>query len=104
MQVAADGEGNGLGFRVTRRIKVAPGVRVNLTASRRGLTTSVTAGPKGVELSVNSRGQKTTTVGFPGSGISHVSRSSAAPASIGGVILAVGVGLLVVRMLAAFIG
>ena len=52
-----------MGFRFQRRIKIAPGVRLNLSKS--GISTSV--GGRGFTL--NSRG--TATVGIPGIGLSY---------------------------------
>jgi hypothetical protein len=52
-----------MGFRFQRRIRIAPGVRLNL--SRSGISTSV--GGRGFTL--NSRG--TATVGIPGTGLSY---------------------------------
>jgi len=52
-----------MGFRFQRRIKIAPGVRLNLSKS--GISTSV--GGRG--LTLNSRG--TATVGIPGTGLSY---------------------------------
>ncbi|MFZ5685925.1 DUF4236 domain-containing protein [Phenylobacterium sp.] len=72
-----------MGFRVQKRIKIAPGVRVSLTGSKRGLTSGVSVGPKGAKVSVNSRGRQTTTLGVPGTGISRVSTSQGAATSFG---------------------
>ena len=52
-----------MAFRFQRRIKIAPGVRLNL--SKNGISTS--AGIPG--LTVNSRG--TVTAGLPGTGLSY---------------------------------
>lgn len=52
-----------MGFRFQRRIRIAPGVRLNL--SRSGISTSV--GGRGFTL--NSRG--TATIGIPGTGLSY---------------------------------
>lgn len=60
----------GLGFR--KSFKVAPGVRFNV--SHRGVGASV--GVKGLRYSVNSRGQRRTTVGIPGTGVYTTSSSS----------------------------
>lgn len=61
-----------MGFRFQRRIRIAPGVRLNL--SRSGISTSV--GGRGFTL--NSRG--TATVGIPGTGLSYRANLNA-PAS-----------------------
>ncbi|MBZ5752605.1 DUF4236 domain-containing protein [Metabacillus rhizolycopersici] len=60
----------GLNFR--KSFKVAPGVRVNVSKSGVGAS----FGGKGLRYSVNSRGQRRTTVGIPGSGLSYTNTSS----------------------------
>jgi len=57
-----------MGFRVRQSIKIAPGVRMNLSTKSVGLS----AGVKGMRVSANSSGRVTRTVSIPGSGISHV--------------------------------
>ena len=52
-----------MGFRFRRRIKIAPGIRLNLSKS--GISTSI--GDNG--LTWNSRG--TVTTGLPGTGLSY---------------------------------
>lgn len=59
-----------IGFR--KSFKVAPGMRINV--SHRGVGASV--GVKGLRYSVNSRGQRRTTAGIPGTGIYATSSSS----------------------------
>lgn len=56
-------------IRFRRSVKIAPGVR--LSVSKTGL--GVSAGARGARYSVHSSGRRTTTVGIPGTGISHVS-------------------------------
>jgi predicted negative regulator of RcsB-dependent stress response len=56
-----------MGFKARRSIKIAPGVRLNVSNKSIGLS----AGVRGARVSVNSRGRTTTTVGIPGTGISH---------------------------------
>lgn len=69
-----------MAFRFQKRIKLLPGVTVNL--SRRGVSTSL--GITGARVTYG-HGQKRTTVGLPGTGISHTSietskqRAQAAP-------------------------
>ena len=69
-----------MAFRFQKRIKLLPGVTVNL--SRRGVSTSL--GVTGARVTFG-HGQRRTTVGLPGSGISHTSietsqqRAQAAP-------------------------
>jgi len=59
-------EGNVMGFRFQKRIKIVPGVTLNL--SRKGVSTSF--GTTGARVTLG-HGQTRTTVGIPGSGISH---------------------------------
>lgn len=65
-----------MAFRFQKRIKLLPGVTLNV--SKGGLSTSV--GVKGARVTVG-RGKTRTTVGLPGTGISHsvVSGSKSAP-------------------------
>ncbi len=67
-----------MGFRFSRRIKLFPGVRLNVSKS--GISTSV--GTRGAWLTFGNRGTR-TTVGIPGTGISytetHVARHESAP-------------------------
>lgn len=49
-----------------------PGLRLNLSAGRRGLTTGLSLGGNGARVSFNSRGEQRTTFGVPGTGLSHV--------------------------------
>mgnify|MGYP000163737350 CR=1 FL=1 len=91
-----------MGFRFQKRIKILPGVSINLSKS--GVSTSV--GPPGAKVTFGN-GKTRTTVGLPGTGISHTSvvsdRSdthpipSAAPSVIGsifGVLGGVLIGLI----------
>lgn len=55
-----------MGFRFQKRVKILPGVRVNLSKS--GVSTSI--GVKGAQVTLG-HGKTRTTVGLPGSGISH---------------------------------
>jgi hypothetical protein len=70
-------------FRLFRRIKIAPGVTINVSKS--GLSTSF--GPKGAKITVGKRGVR-KTVGIPGTGMYYTSLSSpsrepASPATAG---------------------
>jgi len=60
-------------LRVRRSIKLGPGVKLNLNKRSMGLT----VGGRGAHYSVNTRGQRTRTVGLPGTGVSYIDRSSA---------------------------
>ena len=56
--------------RARRSIKVGSGVKVNLNKRSLG----VTVGGRGAHYTVNTRGQRTTSVGIPGTGLSYVDR------------------------------
>ncbi|UDF02994.1 DUF4236 domain-containing protein [Asticcacaulis sp. AND118] len=56
-----------MGFRFRKSIKIAPGVRINL--SKKGVS-STSIGTKGATVNLNEKGAK-TTVGVPGSGLSY---------------------------------
>lgn len=65
-----------MGLRFRKRIKLAPGIHVNL--SRNGISTSI--GPRGLTTNIKPGRKSTTTIGIPGSGLSYTtSGSSAAP-------------------------
>ena len=79
-----------MGFRFRRSIKLAPGVRVNLSKS--GISTSL--GRPG--LTVNLRGDRVkTTAGSPGTGISYSETAkSSGPSPIGAAVLLFLVAIL----------
>ena len=58
--------------RFRRSIRVVPGVKINLNKKSVG----VTVGRRGMHYTVNSKGQQTTSVGLPGTGLSvqHTSK------------------------------
>ncbi len=60
----------GLNFR--KSIKIAPGIRVNI--SKKGLS-SVSVGGKGARVNVSKKGTR-TTVGIPGTGLSYTTNTS----------------------------
>lgn len=62
-----------MGLRFQKRVKIAPGVRVNLSLTR-GVSASF--GPKGFSHNVGLDGKTRTTVGLPGTGLSHTVHSS----------------------------
>ena len=62
-------------LRVRRSIKLGPGLKFNLNKRSVGLT----VGGRGAHYSVNTRGQRTTTVGLPGTGVSYIDRSTGRP-------------------------
>lgn len=90
-----------MGFRFQKRIKILPGVTINLSKS--GVSTSV--GPRGAKLNFGKRGTK-ATVGIPGTGLSYSElldkpvpqAPGAAPGATAGIgfgtLLAIGIVLL----------
>lgn len=82
-----------MGTRFRKRIKIAPGVHLNI--SKTGISTSL--GPRGA--TVNVRGQRVrSSVGIPGSGLSYTEETtgSALPAiiKIALILLVIGYWLL----------
>ena len=55
-----------MGLRFQRRIRVLPGVHLNL--SRSGVGVSV--GGRGAHVGITARGQRYTSIGLPGTGVS----------------------------------
>ena len=60
-----------MGLRLFRRIKIAPGISINLSKS--GISAS--AGVRGARVTLGPRGVR-RTVGIPGTGISYTENSS----------------------------
>jgi hypothetical protein len=84
-----------MGLRFSRSIRIAPGVRLNL--SRSGLSLSV--GARGASVNVGRRGVR-TTVGMPGTGLSYsetVSRERGCASVVLGLVL---VGVVLAGLLA----
>jgi hypothetical protein len=81
------------GLRFQRRIRVLPGVHINLSLSGIG----VSVGPRGLHAGVTARGQRYVSAGLPGMGLSvrqyspmnSTPRLSFWPLAIGIAILAV---------------
>lgn len=63
-----------MGFRFQKRIKILPGITLNVSKS--GLSTSV--GPRGARVTMG-HGKTRVTTGLPGTGISHTSISTNEP-------------------------
>jgi hypothetical protein len=61
-----------MGFRFQKRVKIIPGLRLNISRRNVGLS----AGVKGARLSVNTSGRVTRSVGIPGTGIYNVKSTS----------------------------
>jgi hypothetical protein len=59
-----------MGFRFRKSIRIAPGIRLNISKSG----TSLSVGGKGLTTNISKRGTK-TTVGLPGTGMSYSSFS-----------------------------
>lgn len=62
-----------MGIRFRRRAKIAPGLTLNLNRKSVGLTTGV----KGAHASINTKGQRTNSIGIPGTGLSYVDTKNA---------------------------
>lgn len=60
-----------MGLRFRKSIKLAPGVKLNISKKSVGIS----AGAKGARVSINSKGRVTKSVGIPGTGISYVTTS-----------------------------
>ena len=56
-----------MGMRFRKSRKIAPGVRLNLSAK----SASISIGPKGFKKTFSTSGRVTTTVGIPGTGLSY---------------------------------
>lgn len=56
-----------MGLRFRKSIKIADGLKLNLSKSG----VSVSAGKRGARYTVSSSGRRTATVGIPGTGISY---------------------------------
>jgi len=55
-----------MGLRFQRRIKVLPGLRINLSKSGVGFS----VGGRGAHIGITARGQRYTSIGMPGTGVS----------------------------------
>ena len=76
-----------MGFRLFRRIRIAPGLSVNL--SKGGL--SLSAGVRGARVTVGRRGVR-RTVGLPGTGVSYTETSGGSGAETGAPTQGGGIG------------
>jgi hypothetical protein len=66
-----------MGWRFRRSVKLLPGVRLNV--GKRSL--SVSAGPRGGKVSLNTKGEVRRTVGLPGTGLSHTTQTQLRPST-----------------------
>lgn len=82
---------NGMSLRFQRRIRVAPGISVNL--NKKSISTSI--GRRGYHVTVGPKGTR-TTVGIPGSALSYTSYKRGSPGAylILGVLAIVVLGIL----------
>lgn len=60
-----------MGFRFRKSIKIAPGVRLNLSKK----SASVSFGKRGLRHSISTSGRRTTSIGIPGTGIYYTKSS-----------------------------
>jgi hypothetical protein len=89
------------GLRFQRRIRVLPGVHVNLSLSGIG----VSVGPRGLHAGVTARGQRYVSAGLPGTGLSmrqyspvnSTPRLSFWPVAIAAAVLAVLSAIAMIR-------
>lgn len=84
-----------MAFRFNKRIKIAPGITLNLSKS--GASTSV--GPRGAKLTVGKNVR--TTIGAPGTGLSHTTVHAQQPKSRTGLYVAAFFLLLIVLVASA---
>lgn len=81
-----------MGFRFQRRIKIMPGVTLNV--GKRGVSTSI--GRRGAHITFGQNGVR-TTVGIPGTGISYTSLSKPSNAPEAGDVVAASFKVSVLR-------
>ena len=65
-----------MGLRFRKRIKIAPGLYINLGASKKGITTSASVGVPGMNVNIGKKkdgsiGAKRGTLGITGTGVRH---------------------------------
>jgi hypothetical protein len=82
-----------MGFRFRKKVKIAPGIDLNL--SKKGIS-SVSAGKKGAMINLSKRGMK-QTIGIPGTGLSYQTDKSTAPWLFLAILLAIGLILVLTR-------
>jgi hypothetical protein len=81
-----------MGLRFQKRIRILPGVYINLSKS--GVSASV--GGKGSTINVNAAGRRQVTLGIPGTGLSYrTSLSGALIVALIAVAVIVGVAYLI---------
>lgn len=83
-----------MGFRFQKRIRIAPGISLNLSKS--GISTSI--GARGARMTFG-HGKSRSTVGLPGTGLSYTTTTRSAGSGAGLVLL-----IFVVIMVLAIFG
>jgi hypothetical protein len=94
-------------MRFQKSIRIAPGIRINLSKSGVG----VSVGPRGMKVGVDGKGRRYTSVGVPGTGISQ--RTYAKPGENGhtpeeyqralGAGVLIGLGIVFVLIIVAMV-
>ncbi|MGE5645071.1 MAG: DUF4236 domain-containing protein [Acidobacteriota bacterium] len=74
-----------MGFRFQRSIRIAPGLRINLSKSGAGIS----AGVRGLRVGVDAKGRTYGSAGLPGTGMSYRATGSRGSGVAKGVILAI---------------
>ncbi|HET9127939.1 MAG TPA: DUF4236 domain-containing protein, partial [Propionibacteriaceae bacterium] len=69
-----------MGFRMRQSIRIAPGIRLNVSAKSLGIS----AGVRGARVSLNSRTGVRTTASLPGTGLSYTTTHAVHPPASGG--------------------
>ena len=83
-----------MGFRFRKKVKIAPGIDLNL--SKKG-PSSVSLGKKGATINVDKKGRIAQTIGIPGTGLSYRTDKSTAPWLFLAILLAIGLILVLTR-------
>jgi uncharacterized protein DUF4236 len=91
-------EGKALTLRFFRRVRVVPGLRINLSKSG----ASVSVGRRGAWYTVGANGRQRVTVGLPGSGLFLTEQSRGVPGHASRANVAMG--LFCVAVLVALVG
>ncbi|HNQ92803.1 MAG TPA: DUF4236 domain-containing protein [Alphaproteobacteria bacterium] len=84
-----------MAFRFRKSIKVLPGVKLNI--GKKGVS-SLSVGGKGFTQNISAAGSK-STVGIPGTGISHTSKNGGRGGVLGAIILFILVMFFVASIL-----
>ena len=87
-----------MGFRFRRTVRLAPGLRLNLTKSG----SSLSVGARGDSLNLGHDGSRRLTVGLPGTGVSYRANLGSGQRQGGLGALLVGAGIVVLLGWIAF--